>query len=539
MRRNACLMAGYSALAVGLCAWHGQDLNWDLLNYHFYNPYLLLNGRFESDVHAAGVQSFLNPLVDIPLYAAVTVGVPPRLFYLSLAAFHGLIPFITHRIAATLYSRTPTRMAMIAGLLAGCTAAFGAGFESEVGNTMHDNTLSIFLLASLWLLVAQFDALSSSSKLTILLSGLLAGLATGMKLAMAPLTLGLLATVLMLPGIARIRVIRAAWFCTAAGIGLAASAGYWMWIMHSHFQSPLFPFLNGFFQSPFAPAEDFLDRRFLPRTDLQSVFYPFYWVSTQSLVSEVPFQDSRFAIVFVFLSMFGLHQLLSLIFRKTREVEPLTGKLILVAVFWLVSYAIWLQTFSIYRYAIALEALGGVLIVSVSAVLTHSWTKCLALALPVCLVASGSARPPDWGRIPWSESYFGVDKTRLEKYAGATVVMWDFPQAYVVPLFPPSSRFVRLSSNWGLEENTMMWHRVVEAVGIKDNQLYLLDHPQYESFQDTQTTRLARLGLERTGANCETHSSYPGGFRLCALLRTTTRVGTFPVTPSAQTGSGT
>ncbi|MCA2525381.1 MAG: hypothetical protein IM553_25545, partial [Microcystis sp. M57BS1] len=25
----------------------GQDVSWDLRNYHFYNPYMLLTGRFK------------------------------------------------------------------------------------------------------------------------------------------------------------------------------------------------------------------------------------------------------------------------------------------------------------------------------------------------------------------------------------------------------------------------------------------------------------------------------------------------------------
>jgi hypothetical protein len=526
MSQNAYLIAGYSTLAVGLCAWRGQDLNWDLLNYHFYNPYLLLNDRFESDVHAAGVQSFLNPLVDIPLYAAVRLEVSPRLFYLSLAAFHGLTAFFVHRIAAALFSQRPTPLAMTAGVIAGCTAAFGAGFQTEVGTTMHDSTLAVLLLASLWLLVVRFDPLSDRSRQVLLLSGVLAGSATGMKLTVVPFTLGLLTTVLMLPGSARARVTRASWFCAAAGIGLVVSGGYWMWLMYSHFESPVFPFFNAVFQSPFAPHENFLDRRFVPKTALQAIFYPFYWTSTQSLVTEIPFRDVRIAMVLVSLWMLGLHRLLSLISRETREVEPLTGRLFLIAVFWGVSYVIWLGMFSVYRYAIPLEALSAVLVIGVSAALTHSWTKCLALALPVCLVACGSVRPPDYYRIPWSESYFGVDTTRLETYTGATVLMWDFPQAYVVPLFPPSSRFVRLLSNWGLEENTAMWDRVVQAVATADERLYLLDHPQFESSGDMQASRLADLGLQRSDATCATYSSYPGGFRLCALRRIMARAAT-------------
>jgi hypothetical protein len=515
------LLAAFSTLSVGLCAWRGQDLNWDLLNYHFYNPYLLLDARFDSDIHAAGVQSFLNPSVDLPLFAAVRLGIPPPLFYLSLAAFHGLIPFFVYRITESLLSRTTPLRAMVLGVVAACTAAFGAGFQAEVGTTMHDNTVAVFLLASLWLLVVRFDAIPERPRRTVLLGGALAGVAAGMKLAAAPFAVGLLAAALMLPGGARTRTTRGIRFCVAAGIGLVVSGGYWMWLMYSHFGNPVFPFFNAFFQSPFAPAENFSDGRFLPTTALQAVFYPFYWVSIQSLVTEPPFRDIRFAMVFVFLSIFGVHRLLQLITRKTTSGQPLIGKLLLIAVFWLVSYVIWLKLFSIYRYAISLEALSAVIVIGVSAALVTSWPRCLALVLPLCVVACASVRPPAYDRIPWSGSYFGVDGKELEKYAGATVLMWDFPQAYVIPLFPRSSRFVRLTSNWGLDEGTAMWRRVVQAVASTDAPLYLLDAPQNESDRAEQAGMLAGLGVQRRDVTCETYSSYGAGFRVCALTSAT------------------
>ncbi|MDB9418606.1 hypothetical protein PN487_18805, partial [Microcystis aeruginosa CS-556/03] len=42
----------------------GQDVSWDLRNYHFYNPYMLLTGRFKYDVLPAQIQTFFNPLMD-------------------------------------------------------------------------------------------------------------------------------------------------------------------------------------------------------------------------------------------------------------------------------------------------------------------------------------------------------------------------------------------------------------------------------------------------------------------------------------------
>ena len=42
----------------------GQDQNWDLLNYHFYNAYALFHGRIFMDFAPAGIQTYSNPLLD-------------------------------------------------------------------------------------------------------------------------------------------------------------------------------------------------------------------------------------------------------------------------------------------------------------------------------------------------------------------------------------------------------------------------------------------------------------------------------------------
>jgi hypothetical protein len=46
----------------------GQDNNWDLRNYHYYNPFAFVTGRIGYDFAPAQRQSYLNPLLDLPFY---------------------------------------------------------------------------------------------------------------------------------------------------------------------------------------------------------------------------------------------------------------------------------------------------------------------------------------------------------------------------------------------------------------------------------------------------------------------------------------
>jgi hypothetical protein len=62
---------------VGLIAFafvykRGQDINWDLLNYHYFTGYTLLDGNFKYDIAPSGLQSFLNPVPNVLAYLALS-----------------------------------------------------------------------------------------------------------------------------------------------------------------------------------------------------------------------------------------------------------------------------------------------------------------------------------------------------------------------------------------------------------------------------------------------------------------------------------
>ena len=90
MPRRA-ILAVFLVPAVLCAAWTviaGKDVNWDLLNYHYYLPYELLGMRLEQDFFAASAQSYLNPLGYLPFYLMVSHGWHSVLASPLLAAAH-------------------------------------------------------------------------------------------------------------------------------------------------------------------------------------------------------------------------------------------------------------------------------------------------------------------------------------------------------------------------------------------------------------------------------------------------------------------
>ena len=91
------------SLAVAACAgWTllaGKDLNWDLLNYHYYVPYQLLGGRLGQDFFAASAQSYLNPLGYLPFYLMVSSGWHAVVVSVLLAVAHASSLVLLYAIA--------------------------------------------------------------------------------------------------------------------------------------------------------------------------------------------------------------------------------------------------------------------------------------------------------------------------------------------------------------------------------------------------------------------------------------------------------
>src|SRR5918995_7474534 len=66
------------ALAIGMpllaFALAGPDGNWDLRNYHLYDPHAWVTGRLLIDIAPAQLQTWHNPMLDLPLYWLVRSG---------------------------------------------------------------------------------------------------------------------------------------------------------------------------------------------------------------------------------------------------------------------------------------------------------------------------------------------------------------------------------------------------------------------------------------------------------------------------------
>lgn len=426
----ALLIVAFCILAHG----RGSDTNWDFRNHHLYGPFALLHSKIGYDLAPAQVQTFLAPMLDLlvtPLRVALNDR--PHTLNVALAVPHGVAAFFAFAIARKLLAEAGT-LGIPLALAAAAIGATGAAGLPTLAASDSEMIPASFLLAGVNLLLPQIDAKKHGRWF---LAGILIGVAIGLKLTLAPFCAGAVVAVLVTaagPWFLRCKQV----VVLGVGVALAATAvaGPWWLILYHHYESPLFPFYNKWFRSPYYDAINLSDDRFRPRTLAQTLFYPFSWaVHAHTLVAEAPVRDPRIA-----LSALGVAA------TVLRKIDRKTSFFV---IFVAVSYVLWEIAFSIYRYLAPLELLSGVaMLLPFRPLLTterRQGAAFIAFALLLFVLLRVTIYP-DWGHAAHSRR--AVDVRMPNFPANSLVVMLDTaPMAYLATFAPPSTRFVGAHSN--------------------------------------------------------------------------------------------
>jgi hypothetical protein len=429
LRRHALPIAiTLGALLAGaVYTWFvGEDANWDWQNYHEYNVWAVLHGRYHTDVLPAGFQTYFNPAVYFPVYALRHL-LPTPVGLVMIGAVHGLNLALVYVL-----SRLLLRSAAGFGTLAAAMliAAFGPMTLSEVGTSFSDILTALPILGGVVVILSA----DGSQRLRYLLAGLLLGAAVGLKLTNVVFALGATAAVLLAAN------PLAATICLGLGgaIGGLATGGAWSLMLWREMGNPIFPLFNGVFRSSELAPNNIMDMQFLPKGFWDALAYPFYWLAGDNRSSEYPFRDARFAVAMVLIPV-GIGA------RLAKRTAIFTHRDLQFFAIFAVSYAAWLGLFSIQRYAIVLELMCGplivLLLVRIMAGISATTSNAVIAATAVAIVLW--SQPADWWRRPWSGPYQPKISSRLER--PASYFLLDKPLAYIAPQLPAGSRFYQVA----------------------------------------------------------------------------------------------
>ncbi|MDX2143238.1 MAG: hypothetical protein SFV19_07780, partial [Rhodospirillaceae bacterium] len=131
----------------------GQDANWDLKNYHWYNPYAFLTERWAQDIAPAHVPTFYNPTLDVP-FALLAEAVPARVAGFVLGLAQGLNFVLLYVLAHMVLARAFAQGAQLWAVAIALVGMVGGGHLGLVGTTFYDNIVSLFILGSLCITIA-------------------------------------------------------------------------------------------------------------------------------------------------------------------------------------------------------------------------------------------------------------------------------------------------------------------------------------------------------------------------------------------------
>jgi hypothetical protein len=513
----ACVLAaGAKSIALG------KDANWDLKNYHWYNAWALLNGRLGWDLAPAQIQTYYNPIGDLPFYFLVQWLPWPRHVAFWMALSTAVAVFFLVRTAALLFPVGRERGALAWIAAASAIGATGAAGQATVGSTMNEWLCAAPLMAGLFLVVRALVEGEDAHRRSFAVAAFLVGCAVGLKLTYAVFGLAFLAAlatcgpphVPLLGGTLRMRAHRVVVAGAFMALGTLAFGGYWAWVMWREFANPTFPYYNHVFHSPWWEPVAFFDRNYGPRDMLQAIFFPIYFSHRSTLVSEVGFRDYRLAALMVL----GLLCLAKALLLPSREKAGMRVEWRFLAVFTVVAYLIWLKLFGIYRYLVPLELLSGPLIVGCLVYLVRGrGIRYLAVAVLGSLLL-GTTRPMSWGRIPFGHEHFEVKVPQLAP--GALVIVgYSHPMSYVIPFFPADARFVSPANNFLMpDQGNRLAKRAAQLIREHRGPIYLLEYSARVG-QDVATLR--HFGLAFDAAACEgIRSTFSDNFmQVCRLSR--------------------
>ncbi|WP_432634027.1 hypothetical protein [Candidatus Avelusimicrobium sp.] len=410
-----------------------QDINYDMLSYHLYNPFALLNGHLGVDIIPAGMHSFYNSFPDLYFYFIFQTFMDfPHWVAFFMGVPYGLLIWVVYLFAKDLFQGedTPKIMAFWATFL-GCA---GAGMLSQVGTTTNDIPLAIGSIGSLWLVI-RFSKNPARTGLAYW-AAFIGGAVMGLKLTTTPFCAAM--TVIAFFSLPKVKnkLSFVVLFGLSGLLGFLLADGYFLWKWWSLYQNPIFPFYNDIFKSPFFDNFYLTDSRFLPKTWLHYLFYPLYWAfSPSEYAAEMPVRDLRFTLLLLS-AIYGLKKFFPYATRGAKQAEPF----FLLAVYALVAYVLWLTKFSLLRYGIVLEIVCGLLVVKACKVLFKKkyWLVGFLSIFAVTQVFTVSA---DYGHNPfYKKAIVFTNKPQIED--DSLVLLLVQPLAYLAPFLNPKATYM-------------------------------------------------------------------------------------------------
>lgn len=485
----------------------GADANWDLLNYHLYNPFALFNDKLATDFAPGGFQNYFNPLLDVPYYLAM-MHLPPPLLGFLMGTAHGLNFVFLVEICRKVLPALPQTDKYRIPLLLAFSGCLTVNFLSELGNTMGDNMTSLFCLSSILIILHAWERYRTERVLSVLMllaAGVLMGMGTGLKLTNAIYAIALCTGLLTLPlpPIARVKI--ALVFGVGTLVGFLSTAGYWFYIMWQTFGNPLFPQFGSIFPNNLAARISVADTSWLPKGVWQEVLWPFIISIDSQKVGQIAVRQIIWAIIYALLITLTIATLLRRQGKShVSQMDPSARYIIVVII---ISFVLWMKLFSIYRYLVPMDLLAPLAIfILCNKLLPYDKARRVStwgVTIATLVVLVGGIHT--WGHKPWSDKPFYVDVPELSDPSRTTVLITegDPPWSWLALAFPSKVAFTQINGNFPQGEGFVP--NIKKMVNQRGGPIFALFQGHYDSTVDraNKKRKIAdSLGLTSSQSSC-------------------------------------
>jgi len=141
---------------------YGKEAGWDFQNYHWYDPYSLLNGRLGFDISVAHHATYYNPFLDVPLFLIGT-HFPAWVGGAWMGVEAGIAAALIGGIGYRLFRFENKKQRLSVAVLIALAALTGGGAAGEIGKTSDDIAAGLGAIAGLFVLMANFERVVRAS----------------------------------------------------------------------------------------------------------------------------------------------------------------------------------------------------------------------------------------------------------------------------------------------------------------------------------------------------------------------------------------
>jgi hypothetical protein len=526
--------------AISICL--GQDFGPDLINYHHYAGDAVLNGNGYDDIYVAALQGFFNPLPYVP-YVLLFQTLPPVVAGGIIGAIHAQIGLAAYLLAIVMMSPKPNIGDQILAACAGLLAFASPFVIGTLGGSFSDVPQSIIILFSLalffWALRKMLSgSLGGTVYAALFFAGFIAGAGAGIKVSYFFYATAFIPVVVISAWSVGIKngLLLVVSFGLGGLLGGIGSNLWWFSVIYNQTGSPLYPYAQTIISSN-AVAElgpESGNLNFPAQAAVKSLheflIAPLNWAQGKPPPTEWYFVDNR--ILIFWLTIFAASAVCFFSWLASRVLPAHNKDLVhrfifarskvwifgylLLCIYFVSAYIPWIFTLGAIRYAIALFAIAGIIIVLIIASLPGRYIVRIPVAMLLVYFVVSEMRSVNFGRQDWDNSW--AKASFSDDITGQPALYIMDANSFWIPQFNADSEFIRLA---GLLKGGEFLERASDKIENFEGELRLMVGAPYGGYingREKIYSYLADLGLSVDFVSCRQHAPIYS-FHVCDIRR--------------------